>query len=247
MLERLASEASRKRVLDLPDDAAFSSLSAGVRTLSNATPRGAAKPLLLFFDQFENVFRDEALTRSFRDLALQVQEVELPLTIAFAWKTDLVGWTEGHPYQLRDEIRGSATVTTLEPLGPKEIGTLLDRLGKAAEERLQKDLRQRLREYSQGTRRFKKLGGHILAELQAGVSQDDLVRAGLNVQALFAADLAELSPAEEEALRRVAAVSPGRRVRVGGIGPESHSSVVAQQAASRPGGRADRYLLGYVP
>jgi hypothetical protein len=209
VLERLALEASHKRVLDLPGDAAFSSLAAGVRTLSNATARGTAKPLLLFFDQFENVFRDEALTRSFRDLALQVQEVELPLTIAFAWKTDLVGWTEGHPYQLRDEIRGSATVTTLEPLGPKEIGTLLDRLGKAAEQKLQKDLRRRLREYSQGLPwLFKKLGGHILAELRAGVSQDHLIREGLNVQALFAADLAELNPAEEEALRRIAQSAP---------------------------------------
>jgi Novel STAND NTPase 1/Restriction endonuclease len=122
VLERLASEASRKRVLDPPADATFSSLAAGVRTLSNATPRGSAKPLLLFFDQFENVFRDEALTRSFRDLALQVQEVELPLTIAFAWKTDLVGWTEGHPYQLRDEIRGSAMVTTLEHSGQRRSG-----------------------------------------------------------------------------------------------------------------------------
>jgi hypothetical protein len=209
VLERLADEASGKRILDLPDDAAFSSLLAAVRTLGNATPRGKAKPLLLFFDQFENVFRDESLTRSFRDLALLVQELALPLTVAFAWKTDLVGWTEGHPYQLRDEIRGSATVVPLEPLGPKEIGTLLDRLGKAAEQRLQKDLRQRLREYSQGLPwLFKKLGGHILGELRAGIAQDHLVREGLNVQTLFAADLAELSPAEEEALRRIAQSAP---------------------------------------
>ncbi len=209
VLERLANEASRKRILMLPDDAAYSSLAAAVRTLGNAQPRGKAKPLLLFFDQFENVFRDETLTRAFRDLALLAQELALPLTVAFAWKTDLVGWTEGHPYQLRDEIRGSATVVSLEPLGPKEIGTLLDRLGKAAEQKLQKDLRQRLREYSQGLPwLFKKLGGHILGELRAGIAQDHLVREGLNVQTLFAADLAELGPAEEEALRRIAHAAP---------------------------------------
>lgn len=50
VLERLADDASRKRVLDLPDDAAFSSLAAAVRTLGNSQTRGKSKPLLLFFD-----------------------------------------------------------------------------------------------------------------------------------------------------------------------------------------------------
>ncbi|MCW2986831.1 MAG: hypothetical protein JWR63_4401, partial [Conexibacter sp.] len=209
VLERLAVLAVDKRLLKLPDDAAFSSLASTVRTLEHAVVLGRSRPLLIFFDQFENVFRDEVLTRSFRDLALLVQEVELPLTVGFAWKTDLVGWTEGHPYQLRDEIRASATVTSLEPLGPAEIGTLLGRLEKASGQKLERDLRRRLREYSQGLPwLFKKLGGHIISELAQGVTQEHLIREALNVQALFETDLAELTPAEQEALRRIARSAP---------------------------------------
>lgn len=209
VLEHLAGLAVAKRLIVLPDDATFTSLASAVRTIEHSSVRGRSRPLLVFFDQFENVFRDEQLTRAFRDLALLVQEVKLPLTVGFAWKTDLVGWTEGHPYQLRDDIRASGTVTTLEPLGPNEIGTLLGRLEKAAGSKLNRDLRRRLREYSQGLPwLFKKLGGHIIAELKGGVTQEDLVRDALNVQALFEADLAELTPAEQEAIRTIARVAP---------------------------------------
>jgi hypothetical protein len=209
VLEALAQQAAEKRLLTLPTDATFSSVTSAIRTLDHAAIRGRSRPLLVFFDQFENVFRYEALTRAFRDLALMVQEVGLPLTVGFAWKTDLVGWTEGHPYQLRDEIRDSATVTILEPLGPAEIGTLLGRLEKASGQKLSRDLRRRLREYSQGLPwLFKKLGGHIISELHRGVTQEHLVREALNVQTLFESDLAELNPAEQEALRLIARAAP---------------------------------------
>lgn len=207
-VEGLVRTAVDRRLLRLPSDAAFSSLSSSIRSLSNAEWR-RRRPLLLFFDQFENVFRSESLTREFRDLTTLVAELELPLTVGFAWKTDLVGWTEDHPYRLRDDIRGAAYLALLEPLGPREVETLLRRLEKAAREKLHRDLRRRLREYSQGLPwLLKKLGRHILDELERGVTQEELLRESLNVQGLFERDLAELSLPEQEGLRGIARSAP---------------------------------------
>jgi len=61
-----------------------------------------------------------------------------------------VDWTEHHPYQLRDEIRGGATVITLDPFGAKDVEVILKRLEKVVAQILSREIRQRLREYSQG-------------------------------------------------------------------------------------------------
>jgi hypothetical protein len=209
VLRRAALEAQAHGMLELPTDRSWATLASALRTLSQSKWRPGAGPLVIFFDQFENVFKDAVLTREFRDLALGVREVAGPLIVGFAWKTDLVGWTEGHPYQLRDEIRAHATVLTLDPLSAREVETLLRRLEKSLGQRLLPDLRQRLREYSQGLPwLLKKLAGHLLREISGGATQERLLAEALNVQNLFEADLAELQPVEQEALRFVARFAP---------------------------------------
>jgi hypothetical protein len=206
-LSLAAQQAQEARVLTLPEEASWASLSSAINTLRSATWHTG--PLVVFFDQFENVFRDAELTREFRDLALSARELAEHVLIGFAWKTDLVAWTESHPYQLRDQIRGSATVLTIGPLGASEVDILLRRLEKALGAPLARDLRTRLREYSQGLPwLLKKLAGHLLREVRQGATQEHLASVALNVQNLFDADLAELSPAEHEAVRHIARYAP---------------------------------------
>ena len=208
-IQTAATQAADIGLLDLPSDAAFASVASALATLKRATWHDKNKPVLVFFDQFENVFRDEALTRAFRDLSLSLREVDAPIKVGYAWKTDLVGWTEGHPYHLRDEIRGASSVITLRPLGADEISLLLTRLQKVVGVRLDRDLRDRLREYSGGLPwLFKKLAGHVIAEIGRGVTQEQLLQEALNVQGLFDADLAQLNPDEVAALRRIAQLAP---------------------------------------
>jgi hypothetical protein len=204
-----ATEAQRMGLLKLPSDASWASTVSAVRTLATSDWSEDAGPLVIFFDQFENIFRDESMTREFRDLALGISEAGQRVIIGFAWKTDYVGWTEGHPFHLRDEIRNTASLLLLEPLGAREIETLLRRLEKAAGRPLGRELKQRLREVSQGLPwLFKKLAGHVLLEMQRGSTAEKLVAEALNVQALFESDLAELSPQEQSALVQIARFAP---------------------------------------
>jgi hypothetical protein len=76
-LKRAAEQAQSSGVLHLPASASWASIPTGISTLANSTWLHDG-PLLLFFDQFENVFRDVELTTEFRDLALLVAETESP-------------------------------------------------------------------------------------------------------------------------------------------------------------------------
>ncbi|WP_433051169.1 restriction endonuclease [Dactylosporangium sp. CS-033363] len=242
VLRRAALEAQAGGVLSLPPDAAWATLASALATLSRAD-WVSTKRLVVFFDQFENVFKDPVLTREFRDLALGARECGGGLVVGFAWKTDLVGWTEGHPYQLRDEIRANAVVVTLEPLGPREVDTLLRRLEKALGQRLVPDLRQRLREYSQGLPwLLKKLCGHLIREARAGVTQERLLAEALNIQNLFEADLAELQPVEQDALKYVARFAPVAASEVTDrVPPPVIQSLLDRRLIVQVGERLDTY------
>lgn len=242
-LRRAATEAAADGLLSLPEDATWASLSSCLHTLDKSKMSKTDRPLVVFFDQFENVFRSEPLTRAFRDLSAGVRELRIPLTIGFAWRTDLVGWTEGHPYQLRDEIRANSTVLVIEPFGSSEVSILLGRLERELGEKLSPDLRSRLREYSQGLPwLLKKLSDHVLGEIRSGATQEKLIAEALNVQSLFDGDLAQLSPSEQETIRHVARYAPLPASEVTDrFGPDAIQSLVDRRLLVQIGERLDTY------
>lgn len=243
VIRRAAMEAEDSGLLTLPEETAWATLTSALRTVGLSRWATPSRPLLIFFDQFENVFRDPDLTRSFRDLAAGIRELSVPFSVGFAWKTDLVGWTENHPYQLRDEIRQMSTVLVIDPFGPTEVSTLLGRLEKRVGFRLVPDLKSRLREYSQGLPwLLKKLSDHILRELGEGVTQEQLLAEALNVQNLFEADLAELDPGEHEVLRHIARFAPIAASEVTErYAPDLVQSLVNRRLIVQVGERLDTY------
>ncbi|MFG2157792.1 nSTAND1 domain-containing NTPase [Streptomyces olivaceus] len=208
-LRKAATQAQKNKILTLPESSSWASLASALETLKSAEWNPDSGPVVIFFDQFENIFNNELLTREFRNLALGIHELDSALSVGFAWKTDLVGWTEAHPYRLRDEIRSNAHVIQLPPLGPAEVDTLLRKLEQQLGAKLVRDLKERLREYSQGLPwLFKKLAGHVLREVSDGATQSQLVSEALNVQSLFEKDLSELSPNEREGIYQIARYAP---------------------------------------
>ncbi|SJN20002.1 Dinucleotide-utilizing enzymes involved in molybdopterin and thiamine biosynthesis family 2 [Luteococcus japonicus LSP_Lj1] len=209
-----ALAAERAGLLVLPDDASWATTAGALRSLRDSSWRDGAS-LLVVFDQFENAFSDAALTAEFRDAALWSRENPEHVTLAFAWKTDYVDWIESHPYRLRDQIREASKVVNLAPFGSREVETVLRRLEAAVGAGLSRELRQRLREYSQGLPwLLKKLSGHLITEMASGKSQEQLIGEALNVQNLFDSDLAALSPQERDALNFVARYAPVRAAEV---------------------------------
>lgn len=208
-LRKAAHEASGGGILKLPADISWASLASSLRTYEKSTWKKKSC-LLVFFDQFESVFRSEEITREFRDLVLAINDIESPLIIGFAWKSDLLALAELHPYHLIHDINTSGLCLKLDPMDAHEVNELLRRLRNRVGSELSLDLRQRLQEYSQGYPwLFKKLAGHVIRELtEHNVSQERLVSEGLNVQRLFQSDLDGLTPLQHDALNHVAKHAP---------------------------------------
>ncbi len=241
-LRHAAVKAEAAGHLQLPAGATWATTEGALATIDRSTWVGD-KGILIVFDQFENVFTDSALTAEFRNVALWVAEHPKHLSVGFAWKTDYVDWIEAHPYKLRDQIRDVSSVVNLRPFGSAEVDTILRRLEQSAKIKLTRELRQRLKEYSQGLPwLLKKLSGHLLGELKSNKTQEQLVGEALNVQDLFDSDLAGLSPQEREALNFVAQYAPIQASEVAERYPGALvQSLLNQRLIVQVGGKLDTY------
>lgn len=241
-MRHAAEKAAAAGHLTLADEVSWATVQGALASLSRSE-WSEGKRLTVIFDQFENVFTNVELTTAFRDLALLASEHHEFVTIGFAWKTDYVDWTENHPFKLRDQIREVSQVVNLGPLSRNEVDTILKRLETAAGVKLTSELKQRLREYSQGLPwLLKKLSGHLLREIGNGKTQEQLIGEALNVQELFDSDLAGLSAPEREAIDFVARFAPVRAVEaMDRFGAAKIQSLLNQRLVIQVGDKLDTY------
>jgi Holliday junction resolvase-like predicted endonuclease len=170
------------------------------------------KVLVVFFDQFEEVFTKEELLpvfRVFRRFALDVHARQSNLVVGFSWRTGISFSDENPAYQLWNELRDHRITKTLGKFDSAESSRLISQFEKELGTKLLPPLRRRLLEQGQGLPWFlKKLCIHIHGQIIQGVSQSDLLGSRLNVQALFEEDLESLTESQISCIRYIASNSP---------------------------------------
>jgi len=167
------------------------------------------KVMLIFLDQFENVFFLPEVLERITTLLLRLCDEGSNIILGFSWKTDLVGSTTDFPYIHRDSIKRSSITLQLKTFSRPETEALMKKLSLEMGGKLRKDLQFFLSEFSQGYPwLLKKLCAHVKTQRDQGVSQREIANTLLNVKDLFQEDIRGLSSKEEETLRRVAKISP---------------------------------------
>jgi len=220
----------------------FSGLVDVLKSFSDAL-EAEGRLLIVFFDQFENLFFMPEALHHVKNLFLRVADLGGNICFGFCWKTDLVVDAHGFPYQERDAISGLCRKIVLSTFSVDETSAMLDKLSQELHAPLRKDLAFLLSEFSQGYPwLLKRLCSHVKAQREAGLVQSEIASRLLNVEELFQEDLRGLSVAEEDALRRLAKVVP---VAVSDLGdevpPEVMQSLVHRRLVVRVGNKYDLY------
>jgi len=169
------------------------------------------KIIVIFFDQFENVFYLYDILKRIQDLYFKIQDSQSNVILGFSWKTDLVGSTSEFPYEIRDVIKNTSKRIFLQAFSESETSELLGRLENefTPKKNLSKDLKFFLSDFSQGYPwTLKKLCSHVKSQIERGLSQQEISTSLLNIKDLFQEDLRGLSPEQQDTLQRIARVAP---------------------------------------
>lgn len=135
--------------------------------------------LILFFDQFEELFVKEALADTFvafKRLSILVEAQQSNVVLGFSWRTG-ISIPDSHPaITVWQELRDRRYEVKIPPFDEKDAQSLVNKLEKEAETKIDKTLRRHLVEQSRYLPwLLKKFCVHVYRKLKAGVSQRERV------------------------------------------------------------------------
>lgn len=169
------------------------------------------KVIIIFFDQFEEVFMKEelfSLFRAFERFALDVSSDKSNLVVGFSWRSGITLGDENPAYSMWNRLRDFRIDKKLTQFDVKDSSGLISTFEKNLGFKLNKSLRGRLIQQAQGFPwLLKKLCIHLFKKIQGGVSQEQLLISQLQIKSLFDEDL-ERPDKETACLRFVANNSP---------------------------------------
>lgn len=168
--------------------------------------------LVIFFDQFEELFAKESLLHTFEQfqrLAYEVDSLGANLVLGFSWRTGIT-FSEDHPaYFLWQNLRDKRLEFKISLFDSRESNLLINQFETHTRHSLGQQLRRRLLEQCQGFPwLLKKLCIHVFDELLKGAGPAELLSRALNIKRLFDEDLEPLSREQNLCLRYIAEHSP---------------------------------------
>jgi Holliday junction resolvase-like predicted endonuclease len=176
------------------------------------------KLLVLFFDQFEELFVKESLFdtfEAFRRFAYNVEALQSNIALGFSWRTG-ISIPDTHPgHYIWHELRDHRIEFKIGPFMEREALAMVGNLEKASQQKIETALKRQLIEQSQNLPwLLKKFCVHIYHKLQSGVSQRELMGNILDAATLFNEDTQSLQPIEIDCLKYIAQNSPADVVTV---------------------------------
>jgi len=174
--------------------------------------RSNRRVLIIFFDQFEELFTKESLLptfETFQRLAFEVDSLQSNIVLGFCWRTGITIPHDHPAYFLWHDLRDKRLDFRLTHFTSRESSLLLSQLENYLREKLDRQLRRRLLEQCQGFPwLLKKLCVHIYRQLSSGTSPQELLARHLDVRILFDEDLEPLTKKQNACLRYIAENSP---------------------------------------
>jgi len=174
--------------------------------------------LLVFFDQFEELFTKEELLSTFegfKRLAFEVHSVSENIALGFSWRTGITFSDDNPAYHVWHSLKDLRYNLLVDEFSSSESSELVGQFERELSQRLLPPLRRRLLEQGQGMPwLLKKLCIHIYREILKGTQQEELLSRRLNVKALFDEDTQPLTEIQIHCLRYIASNSPADIVDV---------------------------------
>jgi len=165
--------------------------------------------MVIFFDQFENIFFIPELLKGIRDLFLNVCSAQTNVVLCFSWKTGLAGLANELSNNVHHLISETSKHIILNPFSEDDIIALFDMLGDELNETVGENLQLFLSKLSQGYPwLLKRLFAHVRPMVQAGDLTSDVLKRIPGVEDLFHEDLQGLTVKEKDALIYIAKSAP---------------------------------------
>ena len=208
--------------------------------------RATDKVIILIFDQFEEVLTKPELRELFDRLhllALSLDAQKENIALGFAWKSDAF-LPQDHPaYFLWHQLKDRRLDLDVPRFGSKDVSQALALFQTELRQRINPVLRSQLVQHCQGFPwLLKKLCIHVFNLVKSGLTQTQVLERGLDIKALFEADLSDLSNKEMLCLKEIARLAPVEWVQiVDQFGNDTYTSLLDRRLIIRSGDRLNPY------